>query len=79
MRDSNYADRIGWKEIVIGAGARSTSDELRAYPKSLLQSPLDVTPARAEIAPTQDRVPELTRGAGAAGARSRRRLRLHRC
>jgi nickel/cobalt transporter (NicO) family protein len=63
VRDSNYADRTGWKEIVIGAGARSTSDELRAYPKSLLQSPLDVTRARAEIAPTQDAAPRLTRGA----------------
>jgi ABC-type nickel/cobalt efflux system permease component RcnA len=63
VRDSNYADRIGWREIVIGAGTRSTSDELRAYPKSLLQSPLDVTRAQAEIAPTQDAVPGLTRGA----------------
>jgi ABC-type nickel/cobalt efflux system permease component RcnA len=63
VRDSNYADRIGWKEIVIGAGVRSTSDELRAYPRSLLQSPLDVTSARAEIAPTEDRVPQLTHGA----------------
>jgi nickel/cobalt transporter (NicO) family protein len=63
VRDSNYADRIGWREIVIGAGAHSTSDELRAYPKSLLQSPLDVTHARAEIAPTQEAVPTLTRGA----------------
>lgn len=63
MVDSNYADRIGWREIVVGAGARSTSNELRAYPKSLLQSPLDITHAHAEIAPTQDAVPQLTRGA----------------
>jgi nickel/cobalt exporter len=63
MVDSNYADRIGWREIVVGAGARSTSNELRAYPKSLLQSPLDITRAQAEIAPTQDAVPQLTRGA----------------
>ena len=39
--DSNYADRIGWKEIVVGASARSRSDELRAYPKDMLSSPLD--------------------------------------
>jgi nickel/cobalt transporter (NicO) family protein len=63
VHDSNYADRIGWREIVVGAGARSTSDELRAYPKSLLQSPLDITRTRAEIAPTYDAAPELTRGA----------------
>ncbi len=63
VRDTNYAGRIGWKEIVVGAGARSVSDELRAYPKSLLQSPLDVTAAAATLAPTHDPVPGLTRGA----------------
>ena len=52
-RDGNYAGRLGWKEIVVGPSARSVaadssapsqsvSDELRAYPKNLLQSPLDV-------------------------------------
>ena len=61
-RDGNYAGRIGWKEIVVraGAGARvdsssvpsaTISDELRSYPKDLLRSPLDVTRARAEIVP----------------------------
>jgi len=60
--DTNYADRIGWKEILVGASAHSISDELRAYPKSLLQSPLDVTRASATIAPTSDPVPGLTRG-----------------
>src|SRR5207302_10805637 len=30
VRDTNYAVRIGWKEIVVGASAHSTSDELRA-------------------------------------------------
>ena len=60
--DGNYAGRIGWREIVVhaGAGARvdsssvpsaTISDELRSYPKNLLQSPLDVTRARAEIVP----------------------------
>jgi nickel/cobalt exporter len=63
VRDTNYVDRIGWKEIVVGAGAHSTSDELRAYPKSLLQSPLDVTTATATVAPTHDPVPDLARGA----------------
>ena len=61
-RDRNYADRIGWREIVVRAGrdarveaatapSTSISDELRAYPKSLLQSPLDVTHADAEVVP----------------------------
>jgi nickel/cobalt exporter len=62
VHDTNYADRIGWKEIVFGAQASSLSDELRAYPKSLLQSPLDVTTATATVAPTSGPVPGLTRG-----------------
>jgi nickel/cobalt exporter len=49
--DHNYSDRIGWKEIVIGDVA-SRSHELRAYPKDLLQSPLDVTRVEAAVAPT---------------------------
>jgi len=55
-RDDNYAGRLGWKEVVARASgdaelprstvpARSISDGLLAYPKSLLQSPLDVTSA----------------------------------
>jgi len=50
-RDGNYADRIGWKEIVVGAHAPSRSDELRAYPKDMLSSPLDVTSATATVRP----------------------------
>jgi nickel/cobalt exporter len=49
-RDTNYADRIGWKEIVVG-GARSTSDELRAYPKDLLSSPLQITHVQTRFVP----------------------------
>jgi nickel/cobalt transporter (NicO) family protein len=61
-RDTNYSDRIGWKEIVVGKDAHSTSDELRAYPKDLLQSPLSVTSVHATVAPTNDAAPVLTRG-----------------
>ena len=50
--DNNYADRIGWKEIVATPGdgialgessvpARDQSDELRRYPLEMLSSPLD--------------------------------------
>ena len=60
FHDSNFATRIGWKEIVVRAGdgarllgsdvpAESRSDELRAYPKDLLHSPLDVTSAQARF------------------------------
>jgi nickel/cobalt transporter (NicO) family protein len=61
-RDTNYAGRIGWKEIVVQAErgaslanstapAASRSDELHRYPKDLLQSPLDVTSAEAKVEP----------------------------
>jgi len=60
--DTNYADRIGWKEVVVGRNTHSTSEELRAYPKSLLSSPLDVTSAHATVEPTSDQPPTLTRG-----------------
>ena len=61
-RDANYAGRIGWREITVraAAGARalsstvpssSSSRELLAYPKALLQSPLDVSSARLSIDP----------------------------
>jgi len=63
LRDGNFSDRIGWREIVVradGRGARisgsdvptaSVSDRLRAYPKNLLRSPLDVTAATATLDP----------------------------
>jgi nickel/cobalt transporter (NicO) family protein len=62
FRDTNFADRIGWKEIVLrgGDGARvlsstvpreSISDGLLAYPKDLLRSPPEVTRARARFSP----------------------------
>ena len=61
-RDRNYVDRIGWKEIVVGAATKSESDELRAYPKSLLQSPLDVTSVHGRLDPAGGPRPTLTTG-----------------
>jgi nickel/cobalt transporter (NicO) family protein len=60
LSDRNYADRIGWREIVVRArdGARvvasgvpsaSASHELRSYPRG--QSPLDVHSATATLEP----------------------------
>ena len=60
--DHNYANRIGWKEIVFGASTRSTSSELRAYPKDLLSSPLAVSHATATLSPTNDAPPILLSG-----------------
>jgi nickel/cobalt exporter len=61
-RDTNFADRIGWKEIVVRAAdgasvlassapGESVSQETLAYPKDLLRSPLDVTDATASFVP----------------------------
>ncbi len=55
-----FDSRIGWKELVVRAErgaqlpssdvpAASISDRLRAYPKSQLQSPLDLTRATARV------------------------------
>ena len=60
--DRTFSSRIGWREITVGArdGARlvtssvpsaSRSDELRAYPRDRLRSPLDVRFATVRFAP----------------------------
>jgi nickel/cobalt transporter (NicO) family protein len=82
FQDTNFADRIGWKEVVVRAdrGAaiasstvptESQSDELRAYPKSLLRSPLDVTSARVDYRPGSGPGTLPSFAAGAAPERSR--------
>jgi nickel/cobalt transporter (NicO) family protein len=67
--DNNYRDRIGWKEVVLGA-APSASHELRAYPNDLLQSPLDITSVTAELEPGSgpDIVPALGGAKGVPSA-----------
>jgi len=64
-RDTNYANRIGWKEVLVGS-APSRSHELRAYPKDLLSSPLNVTTVRTSLMPGEGpgRDPHVTRGSG---------------
>jgi len=62
FRDTNFANRIGWKEVVLTARddasatassvpSTSVSRELAAYPKDLLSSPLEVTTAMATVRP----------------------------
>jgi nickel/cobalt transporter (NicO) family protein len=62
--DDNYADRIGWKEVVVrpaegvalsrsSATTDDISAELTSYPSDLLSSPLDVTSASFSFAPGQ--------------------------
>ena len=64
-RDTNYGDRIGWKEIVVGL-APSASHELRAYPQDLLSSPLAVSSVRTRLVPgiLPGTRPHVTIGAG---------------
>jgi ABC-type nickel/cobalt efflux system permease component RcnA len=61
-RDDNFAERLGWREIVVrpldGVGLRDAtaperdqSDELRAYPQDMLSSPLNMREARFTLAP----------------------------
>ena len=61
-RDASFSDRIGWREVVARgadgarlasstAPARSISERLLAYPKNLLQSPLEVSSATAVVLP----------------------------
>src|SRR5262245_54896713 len=62
FEDTNFSDRIGWKEVVVQgehgatirrstAPATSISDGLLAYPKDLLTSPPQVTSATATVEP----------------------------
>ena len=57
-RDDNYSQRLGWKEIIVRPGGgvslvdstvprQDRSNELRFYPKDLLDSPSNDTEARA--------------------------------
>jgi nickel/cobalt exporter len=63
-QDNNYKYRIGWKEVVVGSNTPSSSAELRAYPKNLLQSPLDITSVKTQLAPANgpDVPPALSTG-----------------
>ncbi|HEV8639289.1 MAG TPA: sulfite exporter TauE/SafE family protein [Chloroflexota bacterium] len=62
FRDTNFPDRIGWRETIVRASegvalvgstapSEDRSDELRAYPDDLLSRPLDVGEARATFRP----------------------------
>ena len=62
VEDRNYADRIGWKEIVLGAGTASVSDELRAYPKDMLRSPLSQSQAAGTLQSSSAAPPALLVG-----------------
>ena len=67
--DTNFEDKIGWREIVVrptrgqglvasSAPSETVSDELRVYPKDLLSDPLEVRTAEFQVRP----------GAGIPGA-----------
>lgn len=69
--DTNYSERVGWREIIIRAVGEqglvsssvpdeSISDGLRAYPKDLLKSPPEVSSASAEVKPGASVAAEVT-------------------
>lgn len=77
--DRNFPGRIGWKEVtawshegvaIRGSSVPATgaSQELRAYPKDLLASPLDVTTARLAYSPGPGTSPSDASGTAAAVA-----------
>ena len=79
-RDENYAERIGWREIVIAPGdgvalqnssapAQSPSDDLRAYPQDMLSSPLDVRAASVSASFGAAQAASSAQAAQPAGAR----------
>jgi len=62
-RDDNFAERIGWREIVVRpldsvvlrdstAPAQDQTDELRSYPQDMLTSPLNMREARFSATPS---------------------------
>jgi nickel/cobalt transporter (NicO) family protein len=68
--DGNEPDRIGWREIVVtapgdgrvlesDAPARDRTDELRAYPADLIQSPLNLRAASFRFTPGTHPIPAL--------------------
>ncbi len=82
-QDDNYADRIGWKEIVIRAGEGITlvgssvpdhdqSDELRNYPQDMLASPLNVSAAHASFSLSGRASSDAPVAASAAGSIQKR-------
>lgn len=75
--DRAFASRIGWREIIVtgrngatvvtsSAPTTSRSNELRAYPKTLLSSPLDVRSAAVSYVPGTSPAPAPSIGAAAA-------------
>jgi len=83
VRDTNYDDRLGWKEIVVqgteGAAltessvpATGVSDMLRSYPQDALQSPLNVRQAHFRFQPGIAAAPTATNTAARVAKRTSR-------
>lgn len=78
FQDENFPGKLGWQEVVVRAGdgvrlitssvpSQDTSQELRAYPQDLLQSPLRVTAATFRAGKAGASIPQ---GAEPASARA---------
>ena len=84
-RDDNFADRLGWREIVVRGGPgidlsgatvpdADISDELRSYPEDMLQRPLDRREARFSFAPGAGKPLDAASTAGATVTRGQDRF-----
>lgn len=85
LTDANFADRVGWREIVVqgdrmtitgNVATTSTSNLLRAYPTGAVTSPLHersatfrVTPGGPAAVASTPATPVATDGSGKVGAR----------
>ena len=77
LKDNNYADRLGWQEMVVTAvdgltilessvPTQDISNQLRTYPDDLPQSPLTVNEAQVQFAPVGAAVNSNSQPASAA-------------
>src|SRR5262249_6897772 len=51
--DNSFAQRIGWREIVVNGDLLGVSDRLTSYPQGLLTQPLDIQSVTAPLASIQ--------------------------
>jgi len=83
IRDGTYADRVGWKAVLVGPGVATAvrssaplgdpTNGLRSYPQDLLESPADVREASFSVRPGAGTVsaPDGTRSIRAEGGERR--------
>ncbi|MDQ2817129.1 MAG: hypothetical protein M3T49_02805 [Candidatus Eremiobacteraeota bacterium] len=72
IADKTFAERIGWKDIVVAPASEPTA-ELQRYPSALLASPRDVTAVRITLNASRQTVEALQAGDAGGGGPSQLR------